>query len=68
MSVGTWFGDKLEISTTALLEAPESSPVPFPQAELSPAVTDILSQPQHIFTEPPRLEPTLVPPSPTETA
>jgi beta-lactamase regulating signal transducer with metallopeptidase domain len=68
VSLGTWFGEKLEVPTTALLEAPELPPIEPSPAELSPAVTSILSQPPRMLVDPPRPEP-MVPqaPAPAET-
>ncbi len=63
VSLGTWFGEKLEAPTAVLLEVPELSPAELPQAELSPVVTNILSQPPRMFVDPPRPEPMAAPPS-----
>ncbi len=67
VSLGTWFGDKLEVPTTALLEAPESSPVESPSVELSPAMANVFSRPPRMFVDPPRPEPMAAPPSPLPT-
>ena len=72
VSVGTWLGDKLEVSTTALLEAPR---LPSPEEQgrdalatrLSPAVTNFPSRPQPVFVEPPAMNPAMAPPSPLPT-
>lgn len=51
VSVGTWFGDKIEVSTTALLETPEPSPAESRPVSPSSLVTNLLSRPQRVFVE-----------------
>ena len=57
VSVGTWFGERLEVSTAVLLKPPEPPSVESRPAEPSPFVTNILRRPQRTFVEPPRPEP-----------
>jgi beta-lactamase regulating signal transducer with metallopeptidase domain len=69
VSVGTWFGDTLEVPTVVLLEAPQLlSPEEQGQdalaTRLSPAVGNFLSQPQPMTVVPPLPEPTVAPPVP----
>jgi len=48
VSLGTWFGDTLDVPATALLE-----PEPLQLIEAPPAVASILSPPNPLFVEPP---------------
>ncbi len=57
VSVGTWFGDKLEVPATALLEAPEPPPAESRPPDPSPIVSNVFYRPQRLFIEPPKPEP-----------
>lgn len=68
VSVGTWFGDTLEVPTASLLEPDPPQAVEPQTAELSPVISGTFSQPDPMIAQPLAAPPATRPTTPTQTA
>lgn len=68
VSVGTWFGETLEVPTASLLEPDPPQAVEPQTAELSPVISATLSPPDPMIAQPLAAPPATRPTTPTQTA